>query len=130
MIREMRGMIFPLGRMVPMQRPAQRARTLGANSALRRPVGLTPLAADQPSWARVVHALGAGPAPVPFRTLTAHRLAAAISQAVNDQAIRRRAAEVGRQIQAEDGPGRVIELFTQHAEGKTEPGDGPVGARS
>jgi hypothetical protein len=35
MIREMRGKIFPLGRLVTMQRPAQRARTLGGSSALR-----------------------------------------------------------------------------------------------
>jgi hypothetical protein len=34
-------------------------------------------AADQPGWARVVHELGAGPAPVPFPALTAERLAAA-----------------------------------------------------
>ena len=106
------------------------AGTTGAALRAGVPSVLTPLAADQPSWARVVHALGAGPAPVPFRALTAHRLAAAISQAVSDEAIRRRAAEVGRQIQAEDGPGRVIELFTQHAEAKTGPGDGPVGALS
>src|SRR6266852_4619509 len=35
------------------------------------PAVLTPLLADQPSWARQVYALGAGPAPLPFQTLTA-----------------------------------------------------------
>lgn len=30
---------------------------------------------DQPSWARIIHQLGAVPAPVPFPTLTAEGLA-------------------------------------------------------
>jgi UDP:flavonoid glycosyltransferase YjiC (YdhE family) len=77
---------------------------------------LTPLIADQPSWARQVQALGAGPAPLPFQTLTAERLAAAIREAVTNPAMRQRAAELGRQIQAEDGPGRTIELFLQYVD--------------
>ncbi len=74
---------------------------------------LTPLAADQPSWAQQVHALGVGPAPLPFQTLTAERLAEAIREAVTNPAMRQRAAELGRQIQAEDRLGRTIELFSQ-----------------
>jgi hypothetical protein len=33
--------------------------------------------------------------------------------------MRRRPAELGAQIQAEDGPGRIAELFTQHVAGNT-----------
>jgi sterol 3beta-glucosyltransferase len=77
---------------------------------------LTPLAADQPSWARRVHALGVGPAPLPFQTLTAERLAEAIREAVTNPAMRQRAAELGRQIQAEDGLGQTIELFSRYVD--------------
>ena len=38
------------------------------------PSVVTPLTADQPSWGRIVHRLGAGPRPIPFRRLTATRL--------------------------------------------------------
>jgi sterol 3beta-glucosyltransferase len=90
------------------------AGTTGAALRSGVPAVITPLAADQPSWARVVHQLGAGPAPIPFPALTAERLAAAIRQAVTDQQMRRRAAELGTRIRAQDGPGRTTELFTRH----------------
>jgi len=92
------------------------AGTTGAGLRSGIPSVLLPLAADQPSWARIVHALGAGPAPIPFGSLTAQRLADAISEATCSEVIRQRAAETGRQLQAEDGPGRAIELFTQHVQ--------------
>jgi sterol 3beta-glucosyltransferase len=70
----------------------------------------------QPSWARQVHALGVGPSPVPFQTLTAERLAEAIHEAVTNPALRQRAAELSRRIQAEDGLGRTIEIFLRYAD--------------
>jgi sterol 3beta-glucosyltransferase len=106
------------------------AGTTGAALRAGVPSVLVPLAADQPSWARVVHALGTGPAPVPFGALTAQRLAGAISEAVTNESIRQRAARVGGQIQAEDGPGQVIELFAQHARGQLRPEDGLAGGLS
>ncbi len=90
------------------------AGTTGAGLRSGVPSVLTPLAADQPSWARQVYALGAGPAPLPFQTLTAERLAGAIREAVTNPAMRQRAAELGRQIQAEDGLGQTIELFLRY----------------
>lgn len=90
------------------------AGTTGAGLRSGVPAVITPLVADQPSWARAVHELGAGPAPIPFPALTAERLAAAIHQAVTDQHMRHRAAELGTQIRAEDGPGRTAELFSGH----------------
>ena len=77
---------------------------------------LTPLAADQPSWARQVHALGAGPAPLPFQTLTAERLAKAIREAVTNAAMRERATEISKQIQAEDGVGQTMESFLHYVD--------------
>ena len=90
------------------------AGTTGAGLRSGVPAIITPLVADQPSWARTVHGLGAGPAPIPFRELTAERLAAAIHQAVTDQQIRQQATELGSRIRSEDGPGRTAELFSQH----------------
>ena len=78
------------------------------------PSVLVPFLADQPSWARVVHALGAGPPAIPFQALTANRLADAIREAVTNPAMRQRAAAIAKEIRAEDGVGRAIELFLQY----------------
>jgi UDP:flavonoid glycosyltransferase YjiC (YdhE family) len=90
------------------------AGTTGAALRAGVPSVTTPLAADQPSWARRIHELGAGPAPIPFGTLTTERLAAAIREAVTSAALRERAAALGRQIRAEDGLGRAVALFETH----------------
>jgi sterol 3beta-glucosyltransferase len=90
------------------------AGTTGAALAAGLPSIITPLAADQPSWARTVYQLGAATDSIPFPALTAGRLAAAIRQALTDPRIRHRAAELAAQIQAEDGPGRTAELFAHH----------------
>jgi sterol 3beta-glucosyltransferase len=76
---------------------------------------IKPFSADQPAWARQVHKLGVGPAPLPRQGFTADQLAAAIHTAISDCDMRQRAADLGRRIQAEDGPGRTIDLFLQHA---------------
>jgi sterol 3beta-glucosyltransferase len=92
------------------------AGTTGAGLRSGVPSVLIPLAADQPSWARQVSALGAGPAPLPFQTLTAERLAVAIREAVTNPAMRQRAAELGRRIQAEDGLGQTMALFLRYVD--------------
>jgi UDP:flavonoid glycosyltransferase YjiC (YdhE family) len=73
-----------------------------------------PFFADQPFWARRVFELGVGPKPIPQKQLTAERLAEAIRMAVTDTAMRARAAEVGKRIQAEDGVRRAVEAVQQH----------------
>ncbi len=100
------------------------AGTTGAALRSGVPSVLTPLAADQPSWARLVYALGAGPAPLPFQTLTAERMAEAIREAVTNSAMRQRATELGKQIQAEDGVGQTIERFLRYVDRWRK--DGPV----
>ncbi|RIK15524.1 MAG: hypothetical protein DCC51_14575, partial [Anaerolineae bacterium] len=62
---------------------------------------VVPFFGDQPFWGDRVHALGAGPRPIVLEELTAERLAESIGLATSDAAMRARAAEVGRLIQAD-----------------------------
>ena len=73
------------------------------------PSGVIPFFGDQPFWGQRVAELGAGPRPIPRRQLDAGRLAAAIWQSTSDPDMQRRAAELGRVIQAEDGVARAVE---------------------
>lgn len=82
------------------------------------PSVITPFVADQPSWARRIEALGVGTRPIPFRQLTADRLASAIRAATSDAAMRDRAAEIGKLIRAEDGTGTAAQVFTDYVRGK------------
>jgi sterol 3beta-glucosyltransferase len=79
------------------------------------PAVITPFLADQPSWARVVHGLGAGPAPIPFSELSADRLGPAIQEAVTHPTFRREAQEVAAGLRGEDGVGRAMELIFDYA---------------
>lgn len=60
---------------------------------------ITPFVADQPGWGERVRVLRVGPAPLPFKTLTAEQLAEAIRQAVTNTEMRKRAAEPGKRLQ-------------------------------
>jgi UDP:flavonoid glycosyltransferase YjiC (YdhE family) len=75
---------------------------------------IVPFTVDQPFWAQRVYALGAGVKPIPRKQLTAERLAAAITQAVEDQELRTRAAALGECIRAEKGIDRAVEVFGKH----------------
>ena len=89
------------------------AGTTGAGLRAGVPSIIVPFFSDQPFWGRRVAALGAGPAPIPRRQLTAERLAAAIRRATGDEAMRARAAAVGARIRAEDGVGAAVAVFEQ-----------------
>jgi sterol 3beta-glucosyltransferase len=65
---------------------------------------------DQLFWGRRVHALGAGPEPVPQKRLTAEGLIATIRAVTNDEGMRRRTATLGEKIRAEDGVARAVEI--------------------
>ena len=86
---------------------------------------LVPFMADQPFWGRRVHALGVGPKPIPRRQLTAENLAGGIRLLVTDEAMRRRAADLGALIRAEDGVARAAELLEQHFAGGARYTKGP-----
>jgi sterol 3beta-glucosyltransferase len=70
-----------------------------------------PFMADQTYWARRVHALGAGPAPIRVKNLRAETLAAAIHQAVTDPRYRSKAAQLSQRIKAEDGIGTAVQVI-------------------
>jgi sterol 3beta-glucosyltransferase len=67
---------------------------------------------DQFAWGQAVFETGAGPRPIPRRKLTAERLAAAITLALTDEAMRAKAAEVGRRIREEpDGVTQAVGII-------------------
>ncbi|MFD7707889.1 glycosyltransferase [Streptomyces sp. NPDC059786] len=67
-----------------------------------------PVTADQPFWAGRLAALGAATAPIPFRSLTAERLADAFDVVVKRQAYARAAAIAAQHMATEDGAGRTL----------------------
>ena len=72
-----------------------------------------PFFGDQPFWGQRVFELGVGPEPVPRKNLTVDRFAGAIRQALTDEAMRQRAAQLGSQIRAEDGVGHAVAVVEQ-----------------
>ncbi len=72
------------------------------------PAVTVPVTADQPFWAGRLAALGAATDPIPFRSLTAERLADALGRVVGEQASARAAARAAQHMAAEDGAGRVL----------------------
>ncbi|MGI5502328.1 glycosyltransferase [Lentzea sp. CA-135723] len=81
--------------------------TTAAALAAGVPQVVCPFVADQPHWARRMHAVGVAPAPVPQRELNAHRLAISI----NDALAGSRAAEAGALIRAENGVGAAVDAL-------------------
>ena len=73
------------------------------------PAVTVPVTADQPFWAGRLAALGAATAPIPFRSLTAERLAGALGQAVRKQAYSRAAARAACHLATENGARRTLE---------------------
>ncbi|MFD4474992.1 glycosyltransferase [Streptomyces sp. NPDC058471] len=72
-----------------------------------------PVMADQPFWASRIAALGAATAPVPFKELTAERLAEQIRRAVSEPTYRKAAGAVARRMGAEDGAGQVVKAVEE-----------------
>jgi sterol 3beta-glucosyltransferase len=91
------------------------AGTTGAGLQAGKPTVICPFVADQPFWGKRVAALGAGPPPIPQSNLTADKLASAIRQAVTDARMRKRAADLGEKIRAEDGAGQAASLIEKYA---------------
>jgi sterol 3beta-glucosyltransferase len=72
-----------------------------------------PFFGDQPFWGQRVAELGVGPEPISRKKLTVDGLAQAIQQALTDEAMRQRAADLGARIQAEDGVARAVAVVAQ-----------------
>jgi sterol 3beta-glucosyltransferase len=87
------------------------AGTTAAGLRAGKPSIICPFMADQPFWGKLVYQRGVGPEPIPQNHLTADKLATAITTAVEDQTMKRRAAELGERIRAEDGIGRAVAVI-------------------
>jgi UDP:flavonoid glycosyltransferase YjiC (YdhE family) len=77
------------------------------------PSFIVPFLFDQFYWGARSAELGIGPKPVPFRDLTAKRLAKGIQEAASDSEMRRRAADLGARLSLEDGLQRAVEWIEQ-----------------
>lgn len=71
------------------------------------PAVTVPVSADQPFWAARLAALGAAADPIPFRSLTAERLAAALDQVVRHQTFTRAATSGAHHMTTEDAATRT-----------------------
>jgi sterol 3beta-glucosyltransferase len=72
------------------------------------PAVVVPFHGDQPFWGRLVADKGLAPRAIPRKRLTASRLAAAITTAATDEAMRERAAAVGERVRGEDGVAEAV----------------------
>ncbi|MER6999424.1 glycosyltransferase [Streptomyces sp. NPDC000410] len=81
------------------------------------PAVTVPVTADQPFWAGRLAALGAATDPIPFRCLTAERLADSLRRVVRQQTYARAAAKAARHMATEDGAGQVLKAVQQSASG-------------
>ncbi|MFG2501182.1 glycosyltransferase [Streptomyces sp. NPDC048441] len=84
------------------------AGTTAAGLRAGAPAVPVPVMADQPFWAARLAALGAATTPVPFKELTAERLAEQLGRAVREDSYKEAAGSVSRRIRAEDGAGHVL----------------------
>lgn len=73
------------------------------------PAVTVPVTADQPFWAGRLAAIGAADEPIPFRTLTADRLADALDRVVRQRAHREASARAAERMAAEDGAAETLE---------------------
>ncbi|KAL5363191.1 hypothetical protein BJX96DRAFT_167274 [Aspergillus floccosus] len=76
------------------------AGTTATGLLLGLPTVIVPFFGDQPFWGAVVASSGAGPAPVPYRSLTAEKLAAAIRMAL-EPSVKERALAISEEMQKE-----------------------------
>lgn len=86
------------------------AGTMSAGIALGKPTVIVPFFGDQPFWGAMVARAGAGPLPVPFKELTAAKLAESILEALKPETLER-AKELGEKIREERGCPSGAESF-------------------
>jgi len=79
------------------------AGTTSASLQAGIPTITLPLAIDQFFWGERVHAIGAGPKPIPQRALTSEKLANAIQAALWDKSMRERVKSISVALSLEDG---------------------------
>ena len=72
-----------------------------------------PFFGDQMFWGRRLHLAGAAPPPIARRSLTASRLARALSHALHDPRMRACAAELGVRVRAENGLALAVQVVEE-----------------
>jgi sterol 3beta-glucosyltransferase len=92
------------------------AGTTAAALAAGRPSVVVPFAVDQPFWGARVQQLGAGPAPIPRRSLDQPSLTRALQQVVADAAMQVKARTLAETLALEDGVAQAVAVFNQFAE--------------
>lgn len=89
------------------------AGTTAAGLLLGRPTVIVPFFGDQPFWGSIVSRAGAGPPPVPYKQLTADKLAEAIQIALKPET-RKNAEKIGKDMRQEDGVRDAVASFHNH----------------
>lgn len=88
------------------------AGTTAAGIAAGRPTVVIPFFGDQPFWGAMVAKAGAGPDPIPYKALTAEKLAGAIRQALKPESLER-AKILSERILQEQGSHNGAQSFHQ-----------------
>lgn len=78
------------------------AGTTAAGIATGKPTVVVPFFGDQPFWGAMVARAGAGPVPIPYKQLTADKLAAALAEALKPETLEK-AKAYGLKIKEENG---------------------------
>lgn len=89
------------------------AGTSAAGISLGKPTVVVPFFGDQPWWGAMIHRAGAGPAPMPYKELTADKLAAALTEALKPNTLQK-AQELGSRVSQEDGTEIGGKCFHDH----------------
>lgn len=90
------------------------AGTTAAGITAGRPTLVVPFFGDQPFWGAMVARSGAGPDPIPYKQLTADKLADAINFCLKPESLR--AKELASKIAAERGSDTGAQSFHQYLE--------------
>jgi UDP:flavonoid glycosyltransferase YjiC (YdhE family) len=88
------------------------AGTTAAGIKCAKPTVIVPFFGDQPFWGAMTAKAGAGPPPIPYKDLTADKLADAISHALKPESIER-ARELAELISQEQGSQNGAQSFHQ-----------------
>ena len=78
-----------------------------------RPTIIVPFFGDQKFWGEAVHRADAGPAPIPFKTISSEAFAAALT-ATQTAAMSTAAAVLGEKIRSERGDVAGVSSFHRH----------------
>ncbi|KAI0473713.1 hypothetical protein GGR56DRAFT_546540 [Xylariaceae sp. FL0804] len=89
------------------------AGTTAAGIQAGKPTIVVPFFGDQPFWGAMVARAGAGPDPIPYKKLTAEKLAEAIRMAIKPETLER-AKELGEKIRQEKGADVGGQSFHRH----------------